>query len=677
MQGWRRAPATGARSRQWQQLARTTSRLRGDLPFILIDAALVTATYLMLLVLRFDARVPREWWGRFRIFLVVALAIHLAANRLTGLYGSLWRHAGVHEAQRLVEAGAIALVLVPLASIPTADHLPLTVTIVGPLIATGLIGVSRFQTRLFALKRSRTANGSSSEGLRVAVLGAGNAGAAIVRDMLANPQLGMVPVALLDDDRRKQDRTLLGVPVVGGLDELPVQAPARRFHQALLAIPSADQGVVQRAAAAAEAAGVPLRVVPGLDELVNGQVSLRDVRELRIDDLLGRVQVETDLAAVRSLLAGQVVMVTGGGGSIGREIARQVADAGPSRLILLDHDETHLHDAVVDLPTPAVSVLADIRDAVEVEALFDRFRPQVVFHAAAHKHVPLLESHPAEAFRTNVLGTANVIRASQRVGVERLVIISTDKAVRPTSVMGASKRLAERLLVTSTPAGRQWCAVRFGNVLGSRGSVVPTFVRQIAQGGPVTVTDPRMTRYFMSISEAVQLVLQAAALSRGGELFMLEMGEPVRIMDLARRMIRLSGRQEGTDVEIRVVGVRPGEKLVEELRTPAESMASTAHPAVVRLQPLPENGEELFHELHILQKLADNNESDELARCLLTFARDEPECSKDVEPEVQVAAVASNGNGASPAFPPPQSVGGAPAFVPASLARSNGRRASE
>jgi len=258
-----------------------------------------------------------------------------------------------------------------------------------------------------------------------------------------------------------------------------------------------------------------------------------------------------------------------------------------------------------------------------------------------------------------------------------LVIISTDKAVRPTSVMGASKRLAERLLVTSTPAGRQWCAVRFGNVLGSRGSVVPTFVRQIAQGGPVTVTDPRMTRYFMSISEAVQLVLQAAALSRGGELFMLEMGEPVRIMDLARRMIRLSGRQEGTDVEIRVVGVRPGEKLVEELRTPAESMASTAHPAVVRLQPLPENGEELFHELHILQKLADNNESDELARCLLTFARDEPECSKDVEPEVQVAAVASNGNGASPAFPPPQSVGGAPAFVPASLARSNGRRASE
>jgi FlaA1/EpsC-like NDP-sugar epimerase len=306
---------------------------------------------------------------------------------------------------------------------------------------------------------------------------------------------------------------------------------------------------------------------------------------LRIEDLLGREQVATDLDAVRDVVRGRRVLITGAGGSIGSEIARQVAEAEPGELILLDHDETHLHDVSATIDLPVAQVLADIRDALAIDDVFAKWRPEVVFHAAAHKHVPLLEQHPCEAARTNVVGTHNVVEASRRFGAERFVFISTDKAVRPSSVMGASKRIGEQIVTAKTPEGAKWCAVRFGNVLGSRGSVIPTFARQIAAGGPVTVTDPRMTRFFMSIPEAVQLVLQAATFAEGGEVFMLEMGVPVNILDLAERMIRLSGRNVGSDIAVRITGVRPGEKLEEELCAPGETAHPTSHPGIVRLYP--------------------------------------------------------------------------------------------
>ncbi len=289
---------------------------------------------------------------------------------------------------------------------------------------------------------------------------------------------------------------------------------------------------------------------------------------------------------MRALIEGKRVLITGAGGSIGSEIARQVAGSDPAVLVLVDHDETHLHDAATSISGETVQVLADIRDRDLIALVFATHRPEIVFHAAAHKHVPLLEAYPCEAAATNVLGTANVIDAAAKSGVERLVFISTDKAVVPSSVMGASKRLGEQLVLSQAPAHGRHCAVRFGNVLGSRGSVVPTFMRQIAAGGPVTVTDPAMTRFFMSIEESVQLVLQAAALADGGELFMLDMGEPVRIMDLAERMIRLSGRRVGEDIEIEVTGVRPGEKLVETLRAADELAAPTIHPSITRVLPV-------------------------------------------------------------------------------------------
>ncbi len=373
--------------------------------------------------------------------------------------------------------------------------------------------------------------------------------------------------------------------MVGPFNDLPGVVRDLGAQQIVLAVGDPPARLVRRVASLAEEAEVPLRVLPSIAELVNGRVSVRDLRDLSIEDLLGRNQVQTDIGAVRAILHGKRVLLTGAGGSIGSEIARQVAACEPELLLLLDHDETHLYDVALDLPGTHVQLLADIRDAEVISRLVHRYRPQIVFHAAAHKHVPVLEEFPDEAVRTNCLGTANLVRAAREIGVERFILISTDKAVEPTSVMGASKRVAEHVVLAGQQDGSSFCAVRFGNVLGSRGSVLPTFMRQIENGGPVTLTDGRMTRYFMSISEAVQLVLQAAALAKGGEVFILEMGEPVRIIDLAARMIRLSGRGVGSDVEIRVTGMRPGERLTEHLHTPEEQLLATAHPSINKVYP--------------------------------------------------------------------------------------------
>ncbi len=369
---------------------------------------------------------------------------------------------------------------------------------------------------------------------------------------------------------------------------------------------------------AAESAEIVLKVLPSVTELL-GTPRIRDARDLRIEDLLGRQEVVTDLDAVGRLLADSRVLITGAGGSIGSEIARQVAEFAPATLLLLDHDETHLHDVVNTLHRPCEPLLADIRNTAQIERLFAIHRPDVVFHAAAHKHVPLLEEHACEAVRTNVLGTLNVIESAARHRVAHFVFISTDKAVRPSSVMGASKNLGEQLVLTMAPADTQWSAVRFGNVVGSRGSVIPTFARQIAAGGPVTVTDARMTRFFMSIEEAVQLVLQTATFSAGGEVFMLEMGEAVNILQLAQRMIRLAGFTED-DIPIVITGVRPGEKVAEELRAPDEIVSTTPHPDIVRLGPQLRTADVLRSTVEYLRQLEDQGADGDAAAVLRAAA---------------------------------------------------------
>lgn len=595
------------------RLARAMARVRADVPLVLLDVLLCIGAYGAVLVLRFEGSVADRYWDLFPRFVPLAVATHLAANWMWQLYGQIWKHASVQEARRVLLAGAlsIAILLVPMAvGVPT---MPRSVVVLGGIIATLLMGAVRFQSRLFAVHRRADA----PFGTRIAVIGAGDSGAAVVREMLRKTDPDLHPVLFLDDDPRKQGRSVLGVPVAGGLGDLARLAPLHDVHEVLLAIASATSDVVKRADEAARGAGLPLRVLPSVGELVRGQVSVRDVRELRIEDLLGRQQVTTDLEAVSQLLNGRRVLVTGGGGSIGAEIVRQVAACSPLELLVLDHDETHLYELTEVLEGEAQPVLADIRDAAELDRVLNRHRPEVVFHAAAHKHVPMLETHACEAARTNVFGTRNLLRSAACHGVDHLVVISTDKAVRPSSVMGASKWVSEQLLLEHVPAGSPWCAVRFGNVLGSRGSVIPTFARQIEAGGPVTVTDHRMSRFFMSIHEAVQLVLQASVLAKTGDILMLEMGEPVNIYDLAIRMIRLSGREVGTEIPVVVTGRRSGEKLVEELSAPGEARLHTLHPAIVRLRSVRAPGPMLHAALDQLAMAAGQGDDGRAAEILM------------------------------------------------------------
>ncbi len=580
---------SAAQPRRRRSFAIRASRVRSRLVFVVLDALCVITGYGVAEVIYFRNRAPAHYWQHFVAFVAVALAVTLVTNHVLGLYGRMWRHAGVEEARHLLlSASVVVVVLVafyPLGRMARIELVPLSVIVAGGVFVTAGMGVLRFHSRLFAWQR-----GSRRVGLRVAVVGSRDTGAAAIREMLRCPGAGLVPVAVFDDDLRAHGLSLLGVPVVGAIKDIPAATSRYTLQQVLLAIPSPPPELVEKVLRASEDAGVSMKVLPGVHELVKGPAhptSIRQAREPRIEDLLGRKQVATDLDAVRRSLAGHRVLVTGAGGSIGSEICRQVAGLNPAALVLLDNDETHLHETAATVPGPCQQALVDVADRPAVFKVLERYRPEVVFHAAAHKHVPILEEHPVEAAKTNVFGTLNVVDVAVEVGVTRFVQISTDKAVRPQNVMGASKSLAEQIVLARFPQGAAYCAVRFGNVLGSRGSVIPTFARQIANGGPVTVTDAHMTRFFMSVEEAVQLVLQASVLSAGGEIFMLEMGEPVRILDLAQRMIRLSGYRVGTDIPIRIVGRRPGEKLAEELRDDYEQVLATNHPFINRVLPMP------------------------------------------------------------------------------------------
>jgi FlaA1/EpsC-like NDP-sugar epimerase len=573
-------PSSQQPTRWWARLASRSLDGPGDLALAVLDAVLVAAAFVSMLVLRYEIAVDADHWHAFWRFLAAAVLLQLLANRLAGLYGPVWQHASMVEAQRIVASGMGATGLLFLWQAMTTRLVPLSVIVSGGLVATGLMGALRFQSRLFAFNRHQRPDAK-----RVLIVGAGHSAGGLLREIDHSPDGELVAVALLDDDPRKVGRSIGHVPILGTIAELTQVGRDHGVDLVILAIPSADSPLVRRVADAVGYLGVPLKVLPSVAELMNATPQLHDVRDLSIDDLLGRQPIATDLASVAELIRGRRVLVTGGGGSIGSEIVRQVAEYGPARLLVLDRDETNLFDSMATIGDRGTAVLLDIRDRVRVRRLFEAERPEIVFHAAANKHVPLLEDHPTEAAATNVLGTRNLVTAAHDVGVERFVFVSTDKAVLPSSVMGASKRIGEQLVLANAPEGRAWCAVRFGNVLGSRGSVVPTFMRQIREGGPVTLTHPDMTRFFMSIPEAVQLVLQAAALAAERQIFMLDMGEPVRISDLAHRMISLAGLRVGTDIEVQVTGLRPGEKLTEELYTLDERPAGTVHPKIFQLRP--------------------------------------------------------------------------------------------
>jgi FlaA1/EpsC-like NDP-sugar epimerase len=603
---------------------RVATILRREVPLIMLDLGIVVVSYLAILVLRFDGNVPTRYWQAFWGFVPIVMVIHFLANYLFELYGQMWRYASVQEARRVLLAAVFAGVTVSVLSgiVGELRPLPLSVVALGAILAFLGFGAIRFQSRFFALRRGA----ADIERRRVVVVGAGYAGIAVVRDLLRNPAFGLDPVGLVDDDPKKIGLSIHGVQVIGRTWEIPRLVPAHRVDQVLLAIPSAKSGLVRDVAAGCEKVGVVMRVLPSMSETMAGRVTARDIRDLKIEDLLGRQQVHTDLDAVAAILRGQRVLVTGAGGSIGSEIVRQVLAFDPERVIILDHDETHLHDLYTELDgDPRVkSLLADVRDQHKILAAVMEYSPDVIFHAAAHKHVPVLEDFPEEALFTNIIGTANLADAAAAAHVSQFVLISTDKAVKPSSVMGASKWFSEQSIWCASGNGTKFSAVRFGNVLGSRGSVIPTFFRQIEQGGPVTVTDPTMTRYFMSVQEAVQLVLQAAALSKGGEVFTLDMGDPVNIHDLARELIRLSGRVPGKDIEIKIVGRRPGEKLYEDLVNSDEEQVPSGHPSIVAARPpLPHRGT-LRQWIRSLEELAREGRLDELRAAIKIYAQETP-----------------------------------------------------
>lgn len=498
-----------------------------------------------------------------------------------GLYRGIWRFASVPDSIRIVKAVTLSSLAVTLAGIVIfkLQGVPRTVLVLSPLLLViGLI-VPRFCYRVY---KDRRFSLRQKEGMRTLVVGAGHAGELLLRDLISRQEYQ--PVALVDDDPEKFNREIHGVRVYGGLNELEEIVRLLDVQLVLLAIPSARKETVARLIAECAKADVQCKTLPTLDELTLNHVEASQLRSVTLDDLLGRDPVKLDRQAISEYLGGKTVLVTGGGGSIGSELCRQVAGLHPSRLIIFDHSEFNLYAIDIELHASfpdlkIISVLGDMKNYDRVDWVFRKFSPDVVFHAAAYKHVPMLELNPAEGVQNNVFGTKMVADAADRYHVDRFVLVSTDKAVNPANVMGTTKRIAEIYCQNlNLRSQTKFVTTRFGNVLGSAGSVVPLFEKQIAQGGPVTVTHREIKRYFMTIPEAVSLILQAGSMGKGGEIFVLEMGEPVFIKDLAEQMIRLSGLEPDRDIKIEYIGLRPGEKLFEEIFHESEDLRGTSHP---------------------------------------------------------------------------------------------------
>jgi len=523
--------------------------------------------------------------------IALALLIKPAVYYFFGLYRRWWVYASVSELKLIAAAVTTASVILSAMAMSfywlgwLGPGFPRLVLAIDWLLSLIFVGGTRFTLRILAESSAPRAEGTSR---KILVVGAGDAGALVVKEMQKNPQLKLEPVGFLDDDPAKQKHQIYGVQVIGRLPDLAHILDLRPVDEIVIAIPSAPGKVVRLVADICRLKGIPFRTMPGIYELLGGKVSVSRLREVEITDLLRREPARIHEELIGMALKDKRVLVTGAGGSIGRELCRQIARWNPASLVLLGHGENSIFEALLELKEnyPALELaplIADVRDPVRLKAIFEQHKPEVVFHAAAHKHVPLMQINVEEAAANNVLGTRNLVETADGCGVERLVLVSTDKAVRPANVYGATKRLAEMIVLDSARrTGRAYSVVRFGNVLGSRGSVVPLFKRMIASGGPLQITHPDMERYFMTIPEAVHLVLQAASMGQGSEAFLLNMGKQVRILDLAEDLIRLSGLEPGRDIEIVYTGIRPGEKLSEELWEDDKTYDHTDHPDIFR-----------------------------------------------------------------------------------------------
>ena len=558
--------------------------------FFLLDVTLLSLIPFVALVLRLEGVAGLGGYERtLLLFTLLTLPLRLVIAWRAGLYRCVWRFASITELERILVAGfSIAIVTtvigLGLEFVGAPQRMPISAIAIDAMLTLAALAAPRLGARVLHLRRPR-----AGDAIRTIVVGAGAAGQMVAREAAHGESVHFEVIGFVDDDDRKVQQMVNGVRVIGKVDELPRLVRELGIHEVIIAMPSARGIEIRRIVELASSVGVRTRTVPSLTDIVSGRIEYSALRPVEIQDLLRRAPIDTDISKVRVLAHARAVMVTGAGGSIGSELCRQIAALEPQLLVVLDHSENQVFETEVELrrrfPNLQIApVIADIRDEARINRIFERFHPFAVFHAAAHKHVPLMEENVIEAVTNNVRGTRNVVDAAVEHGTTHFVLISTDKAVRPTSIMGATKQLAEVIVrEAAVRAQRHFVVVRFGNVLGSRGSVVPTFMAQIERGGPVTVTHPEMRRYFMTIPEAVQLVLQAGAQGHGGELFVLDMGEMVRIADLARDLIRLSGLEEGADIEIRYTGMRPGEKLYDEVLFGNEDVRNTEHSKVLRV----------------------------------------------------------------------------------------------
>ncbi len=562
---------------------------------VVLHLALWTGAFLLAFVLRFDTQVPRAYWPLIAVWLPVAMALRTIVYFFFQLFHGMWRYTGSRDLVSLAKAATVSTVLfVLVVHFVGPGGFPRSVFIIDWLLSIFAVGGLRFGIRTL---REFTAGTPHTNGDRhkILIVGAGDGGEMLVREVRKTYTSRYEPVGFVDDNTAKVGAHIHGVPVLGPIAMVPALVRQHGIDEVIVAIPSAKSKEMRRIVELCGASGARIRTIPGVDSLIDGRVTVSQIRSVAIEDLLGRDPIQLDVEAISDYVRDNVVLVTGAGGSIGSEICRQVSKYRPTKLILVEQAENNLFNIHRELREkfPDVTVLpriADITDVARIEQLFVTHRPSVVFHAAAHKHVPMMEWNPGEAIKNNIFGTRTLADLSNAYGVHQFVMISTDKAVNPTSIMGVSKRVAEIYIqALSQRSMTRFITVRFGNVLGSAGSVVPIFQEQIARGGPVMVTHPDMKRYFMTIPEASQLVMQAGAMGKGGEIFVLDMGAPVKIVDLARDLITLSGLRPGEDIEIQFSGVRPGEKLYEELTADSENADKTRHPKILvgRFRPHP------------------------------------------------------------------------------------------
>lgn len=595
----------------------------GIIDIVLVNIALYGALYL-----RFDGAIPANYLESYGKLILPFTVILIASFFLMGLYNRLWQYASIGELFSVIMAVTLGTVLniALLYFIMQSGQLPLPRSIlpISWLLNIFLIGGSRLLWRLvrdYGLKPIK-----QTDGRPTLIVGAGATGVLVAKELNRHYNGEINLVGFVDDDASKKNSKVLGVQVFGGREIIPELISQHGLEEIIIAIPSASGSVIREIVAMCEKSKVKLKILPGIYDLIEENVTVNQIREVEVEDLLGRDPVKVDLEGISNYLRGQVILVTGAGGSIGSELCRQILKYTPSKLLLLDNCENNMYDIEMELRNsyPYIDIVAfvkDIKDKRAINQIFAEHQPYVVYHAAAHKHVPLMEANPEEAIKNNVMGTYNIAQAADKFGAKKFVLISTDKAVNPTSIMGASKRLAEIIIQYIDKTSKtSFVAVRFGNVLASRGSVIPLFKKQIAEGGPVTVTHPEMVRYFMTIPEAVELVIQAGVLAKGGEIFVLDMGEPVKILDLAKTLITLSGFEPGKDIGIVFTGIRPGEKLFEELLTAEEGINATTHKRIFVARPNGLKGtliEELINNLNNSYFPHNMSETEEVLRTFI------------------------------------------------------------